>query len=612
MAVAEARQLVEELTESWKWLEAYVRRQSASAVAEEIALASAVLRNVVGPFLEGSPAVPLHIAVVGGAGTGKSTVVNFLLGQSLAETNPQAGYTRHPTAFVWGEVRNVWPQSPGFLGGLQPVSDPCRADVDTDIYQIRKVESSVEEPLRQCVVWDCPDITTWVAQGYIRRVWEVAGLADLILYVTSDERYNDLVPTQFLHLLVRLGKPVIAVLTKVPTEQADQLVAHFRQEVLGRLPRRADGSLPEVPVVVLPFLPGTARRDPSGAGKPYRQTLLEQVTAVIARPEQVRQHHVLYALRFMQQLVTHLQKEVQQELEEFRLWQQLVHQLRLAMERRYEAEYLEVERFQVVEDCRNAWMELLELPAAGRWLSAVMWVVRTPYRAARNYVRRRWTHAPVVVPPEEEVLREAAAAWRDTLHAETLRRVDRHPFWQDLARRFPTELLPAWEQQWHQLCPQFQQHQQQELADSCRQLLEWWQARPGRLALLRYTKLLWDGAGVAGIVYLTWPLNWYHLLLVPLSLSLTHQVAEWLGTAQIEGLRRRLRQQRSRQLREMLSGPLESWLQQWPVHAGTSLAQLQHVLEHTPAALSRLETALVDRIPPAATGLGRPSQKPPA
>src|SRR2546425_1172650 len=66
----------------------------------ELHLAAALVRNCIGPFLDGQPASPLHLAVVGGAGAGKSTVVNVLNGTATAETNPQAGFTRHPIAYT--------------------------------------------------------------------------------------------------------------------------------------------------------------------------------------------------------------------------------------------------------------------------------------------------------------------------------------------------------------------------------------------------------------------------------------------------------------------------------------------------------------------------------
>ncbi|MEJ5277079.1 MAG: GTPase, partial [Thermogemmata sp.] len=347
LSLASLRQTVTELAESLDWLEEHLRQQAeaGSSAAGELALASALVRNVIAPFAEGASAPPLHLAVVGGAGTGKSTVVNFLLGRPLAQSNPQAGFTRHPTAFVLAEsLSAVWPATPGFLDGLQAVSTPRPADADEDIYQVRHLPPQAEEPLRDCVLWDCPDMTTWAAQGYLRRLLEVAALADLLVYVASDERYNDLVPTQFLHLLVRAGKPVVVVLNKVAPEQAERLIEHFRQEVLGRLPRRADGTLPQVPVLALPLLTADQRRDPAGAGADLRIPLLNQVLALLDNPPAVRQRQVQHALSFLEVLIAGLETAARSELEEYQGWQELVRQGRLAFERRYEVEYLEAER----------------------------------------------------------------------------------------------------------------------------------------------------------------------------------------------------------------------------------------------------------------------------
>ena len=72
---------------------------------ERCRLAAASVRNVIGPFLEGQGVEPLHLAVVGGAGAGKSTISNMISGCMLAEANPQAGFTRHPIAYVSSKAR---------------------------------------------------------------------------------------------------------------------------------------------------------------------------------------------------------------------------------------------------------------------------------------------------------------------------------------------------------------------------------------------------------------------------------------------------------------------------------------------------------------------------
>src|SRR4029077_14101191 len=98
------------------------------------------------------------------------------------------------------------------------------------------------------VICACPDMTTWAATGYVPRLLEIAGLADVLIYVASDERYNDEVPTQFLHVLLQTGKPVIVCLIKMKEPDASSMIAHFQHEVLGRLSHDA------VACMAIPFM----------------------------------------------------------------------------------------------------------------------------------------------------------------------------------------------------------------------------------------------------------------------------------------------------------------------------------------------------------------------
>src|SRR5262245_59034595 len=230
MDAPDPRQLVSLLAGDLAWLEDHCRRQPALARdAGQLRLAAALVRNTVGPFLDGQSESPLHVAVVGGAGAGKSTVVNFLVGSVVADANPQAGFTRHPTAYISTTASTGWSGHLGFLGPLRKLDHRESSDLDEDVYQVRRVPPTAT-PAGDVVVWDCPDMTTWAATGYVPRLIEVAGLADVIVYVASDERYNDEIPTQLLHLLVRAGKAVVVVLARMNGGQAPRLVEHLDQE----------------------------------------------------------------------------------------------------------------------------------------------------------------------------------------------------------------------------------------------------------------------------------------------------------------------------------------------------------------------------------------------
>src|SRR5206468_1260541 len=107
-----------------------------AALAGQLRLAAALVRNCIGPFLDGQPTTPLHIVVVGGAGAGKSTIVNLLSGAAVAETNPQAGFTRHPVAYTSANGTLNWPDHTGLLAPLRRLAQASPANLDEDVYQV--------------------------------------------------------------------------------------------------------------------------------------------------------------------------------------------------------------------------------------------------------------------------------------------------------------------------------------------------------------------------------------------------------------------------------------------------------------------------------------------
>jgi hypothetical protein len=65
------RTLTAQLADDLAWLEEHCRRQPDQAShAGKIRFAAALVRNCIGPFLDGQAPTPLHVAVFGGAGAG--------------------------------------------------------------------------------------------------------------------------------------------------------------------------------------------------------------------------------------------------------------------------------------------------------------------------------------------------------------------------------------------------------------------------------------------------------------------------------------------------------------------------------------------------------------
>lgn len=592
MQPTEHRSAVGQLADDLRWLEDHCRRQTdLSAQAGTLRLASALARNVIGPFLEGQATRPLHVAVVGGAGAGKSTVVNFLAGTQVAEANPQAGFTRHPTAFLPPGPGFQWPSYIGFLGPMHRLTTDKPANVDEDVYQVKRLDAGnakTAHPLADFVIWDCPDMTTWAAEGYVGRLMEVAALADVIVYVASDERYNDEVPTQFLHTLVKAGKAVVVALTKMRAVDAAAFIEHFKLEILGRLPKLPNGETPAVPVVALPQMTMDERKDPAGAGSKYRVPLLNQLLVQCESTDIGRARTASNAARYLTAAGDNLLDVARRDLAELDAWKDAVRLGRLGFEDRYRREFLSGERFQRFDRYRERLTDLLELPGAGRVLGGVFWVLRAPYRWTRDYVFGLMSRPDVLNLSEQSVIHESLKSWLDGLQAEALRKAGTHTLWKQIAVRFDSELAPQARERFATDYRTFELKESEDLEDAGKALVSGLENNPALLHTLRGGKFALDLTIIGSVVYFTWPPGWL-LLLAPVAVSATHQFAELATRGVAEGARQRIRSHRESLVTGSLTAPLAQWLAEWPSTGGTSFEKLQQVLKRVPDAIRAME-----------------------
>lgn len=436
------RDTVARLGDDFRWLSNYLslRGREPGSLAN-LLLAGALVRNVLSPALQRQASAPLHLAVVGGAGAGKSTIVNFLCGQVVAESNPQAGYTRHPTAFLPSQQDGVWPTTLGFLGELRRLPYDAPGNLDEEVYQVRQLPAQESaNPLADFVVWDCPDMTTWASTGYTGRLLEIAALADIVVYVASDERYNDAVPTEFLKLLIAAGKPIVVCLTKMRESEAALIIQHFRQEVLGKLfptlQAQSAQNIPPIPCIALSHLSQEEQADPSGIGGKYRAQLLNQILVVTGEPAQSRTRTVANALQFVEIVTNNLGSYVSQDLAEADAWRTAVDNCREQFEDRYRKEVLTGEPFQRFDRTRDQILEMLELPGSGRAISNGLAILRMPYAYLRDALGKLIKRPTTASLSEYSLCSVALTAWLDQLHADALRRRKSHPLWQQIANGF--------------------------------------------------------------------------------------------------------------------------------------------------------------------------------
>jgi len=587
----DCRHLSGQLAEDLGWLEEYCRGQpNAAAQGLELRLAAALVRNCIGPFLDGQAPEPLHIAVIGGAGAGKSTVANMLSGAREAEANPQAGFTRHPIAYTSANGALSWPTHVGFLGPLQRLPDPAPANLDEDVYQVRRVPPvDGFSLLERFIVWDCPDMTTRAATSYVSRLLEIAGLADVIVYVASDERYNDEVPTQFLHLLLQTGKPVVACLMKMKEPDAPAILAHFQREVLDRL---ATGT---IAALAIPFLTPEQLADPARLASGYRIPLLNQVAVLGEPPAAARRRAVQWAVHYLVSAQARLLGVARQDLAALQEWRAAVQAGKAEFEQRYYREYLTSEKFRRFDEALLRLLELLELPGAGRILSSTLWLLRTPYRLVKGMLSRAFRRPETASFPEQPVLEEALAGWLDLLRKEAARHAQSHPVWAHIEKGFAGGLGDQARERFHQGFRSFQLGLAEEVDRTARSIYEELEKNPAMLNTLRGGKLTLDLAAVAAAVATGgshWPLDF---VLVPLYASITHQLVELMGKQYVDNQREVARNRQQTLVVQHLSGPLAEWLSQWPATGGSAYERLHQTLRRLPQTIRQLDAELAKK-----------------
>jgi hypothetical protein len=586
MENVKARALVSQLGEDLGWLEQHCRTQPDQArSAGQLRLAAALVRNCVGPFLDDQPPTPLHVVVVGGAGAGKSTLANLLSGAPAAEANPQAGFTRHPIAYTGTNGATNWAAHPGVLGPLQRLTQASPSSLDQDVYQVRRVQVDPAsfDLLKEFVVWDCPDMTTWAATGYIPRLIEAAALADVLVYAASDERYNDEAPTQFLELLLQTGKPVVACLMKMRPDQADALVSHFRNEVIASLPPGVVGVLP------IPYLPPAQLADPARSASKYRIPLLNQVSVLGSPAAGARKRSVLGAMNYLVRHVDDLLAVAKSDLAALQRWQQVIEEGRREFEGRYFREYLSGERFRGFDEALVRLMQMLEFPGFGKVITATMSVLRAPFRLLGGLLSKAVGRTESSGRPEQPVLEDAMTGWLDLTRKESARYAGTHPLWAYVAKGFHSlGLAEQIREQFTLDLRTFQTALSNEVDRTARAIYEELEKKPVLLNSLRGSKLALEAATIAGTVATVGLTSLLNIALVPLVAGVTQQLVELLGKQFVDFQREETRKHQAELMRKYLATPLAEWMTKWPATGGSSFERLQLALRRLPQGIREL------------------------
>jgi GTPase SAR1 family protein len=148
----------------------------------------------------------LWIVFIGGTGTGKSTLFNALCGKDISKTGVERPKTKEPLLYVQkGKfVTDDFPFSRSF-----EINDNQNS-LNTDGFVI--VEHGIDE-IGNLALVDSPDVDSLDIEN--RELAEdLYLLADAVVFVTSQEKYADEMPSRFLYRIREEGTPCFFILNK--------------------------------------------------------------------------------------------------------------------------------------------------------------------------------------------------------------------------------------------------------------------------------------------------------------------------------------------------------------------------------------------------------------
>ncbi|HVL52378.1 MAG TPA: GTPase domain-containing protein, partial [Actinomycetota bacterium] len=215
---------------------------------------------------------PLLVVFGGSTGSGKSTLVNSLIGRTISAagvlrpTTTTPILAAHPDELHWFRTDRILPGLARTTGRIEPGSGALHLVGDADVP-------------RGMAFLDAPDIDS-VVQPNREMAAQLLAAADLWLFVTTASRYADAVPWSYLRRARERSTALAMVLNRVPPEALQEVPDHL-QEML-----RREG-LGGTPVLTVAEVQLDDDRIPAPALEPVKQWLDELAADAGAKAQTV-------------------------------------------------------------------------------------------------------------------------------------------------------------------------------------------------------------------------------------------------------------------------------------------------------------------------------------
>ncbi len=456
-------------------------------------------------LMEHSP-VPLHITVLGPTQSGKSTIVNLLLGMEAARTSPLAGFTRTLQGFTvntsdtqHGKVGAFFSQTRKELVSLSAIDDPKRALANSAY-----------------TVWDTPDFDSHSSREYRTLVTQAATLSDLIILVVSREKYSDLSVWKLLDLLFPLRRPLLICLNK-----ASQDLPRLRSALQGRI-EESRYHAQEIPICSLPYVEDgnlhTLLANP--ASDDFLRTVnktLQPVTATLRDTG---------ARALLNEHWEEWLRPVRLEHDAAVRWQETVDAAVNDAVDSYQTQYLEHSRHDgTFNRAMVQLLELLEIPALARPLATTRQILTWPLRKLfAGKIESGASHTDVERAVLEEIFAHLLLLLRRKIGDNAASKGHHINWWRAMAKAFD-ENSSAVRKGFADAVGDYQRDFETEIDQAARALYDKLAQSPATLNSLRAARITADAAGVA-LAFKTGAIGVNELVLTPAMLSLTSLLTE--------------------------------------------------------------------------------------
>ncbi len=526
-----------------------------------LALAESALDKV--SLCERYPQRPLQLVVIGPTQVGKSTMVNQLLHQQLAEASPMAGFTVHLQGYAVTD-RIADPSGRDWSTSyFREQSARAQQALDREIldeYSITDVESVAGNPFVDTVVWDTPDFDSVASFNYRRSVLHAVSLADLIVFVVSKEKYADKTVWQFLSLLHQLNARVLLVMNKTPVEVREQLadsVTRKYTQLLAEANEPRKSTLPQ-----LLFLDDYGLDTDAAMVSAEMAGIRATVSAELLKHEKISRDCVALrtdAVRFMQSQWSLWTAPLDSQLRLRRDWKNHIDTTCDDLLKRYRTEYLDHSRYRETFQLALAeLLVLLEVPGMAEPLGKIRNLVTWPVRKLLSTARESRTESGPKDERTEErrVLDELGEHGMTRLASQiTLAPTDRE-LWQQVGDNF-AQSNDAVLEKYQSGLDNYQTLLQVEIERAAHSLYRRLQEQPATLNGLRAARVSADAAAVV-LAVKSGGLGAADLIIAPAMLSLTTMLTEGALGQYMQTVQDDLRRYQEKEVASLISRKLRT------------------------------------------------------